>query len=466
MKKSILLAILLSSVFTCWSQKDELTREQDSVRQIMEERMKRWEAQRAIYQRMYADDPQNAIDSVIAAEKMDNRPMGLNRLASYQRNERIDTLKELNLSYAGLEEVPAFVFQAKAMEVLILDYNDIKKLPKELGELPNLKRVYWRANNLDDYWWVRIQKMGGIEKLDISNNLLTRLPMGVKNLDGLKELVVDQNFIGEIPVKRLSKAQTVKTVSFNKSHSMAIQKADYSKLAFLKVLKINNSGIDAIDPSFYQLDQLDELQLQENSLTTIPAGISKMENLTKLSFYKNKLEDLPNDLFEMNLKVIDLYYNNLEVIPETIGNFKDLEILFLAHNRIYSLPETIGQLTRLEEFYVHHNRLSVLPESVSGLTNLRVARVNDNYLTEFPDQFLGMKSLEDFDVSNNQLTTLDPGVEQLPSLELFSYQENPIDFQSQENKYVSPMIVRMLDRGVSCIPRIYQEEVAEQENGR
>ncbi len=465
MKRLILSTTMMVFTLLAWAQNDDLKRSQDSIRQVMEERMKKWETRRELYKRMYAEDPYHTIDSVLQANRVDYQQKGTDRLKKYEANTRIDTLEEIDLSYANLEEIPEFVFAAKNMEVLILDYNYIKKLPKQLNELPKLKRLYWRANDLDKVWWIKIQKIDSLEKLDISNNLLTRLPTGVKHLENLKELVANENFFGEIPIKRLSKAESVKEVSFSKSHLISIQEGDYEKLQSVKVFKVNNSGLKHIHSSLFKMPALEELQLQENQLVTIPMGISKMNHLTKLSFYKNQITSLPDDLFEMNLKVIDLYYNELEVIPETIGNFKDLEVLFLAHNKIYSLPQSIGQLTKLEEFYAHHNRLSVLPESVSNLTRLKIARVNDNYLSEFPTQFLEMEYLSDFDISNNQLTTLHSGLEKLKALELFSYQENPINFESAENKYISPMIVRMLDKGVTCIPRIYKEEVDEEQSG-
>ena len=461
MKRLLLVILIAISAQKVLSQTTDLKHDHDSIQKVMEARMKVWEKQRRIYDRMYRENPYEAIDSVITQTKKDELVSGSNRLKAYQANNRLDTLKELDLSHAGLTEIPEFVYSATSMEVLILDYNDIKKLPKHLGKLPNLKRIYWRANKLDAYWWIRIQKMEGIEKLDISNNLLTRLPTGVKNLEGLEELVVDQNFLGEVPINRLSKAKSIRTVSFSKSHDLNIQHGDYSKLNFIEIFKVNKSGIKTLDPSVYQMAGLKELQLQENKLESISPGISQLENLKKLSFYKNQLSSLPPDLFEMDLQVIDLYYNNLEVIPEAIGNFQELEVLFLAHNRIYSLPESIGQLVHLEELYVHHNRLSVLPATLDNLTKLRVARVNDNYLTEFPTQLLELKQLVDLDVSNNQLTNLHPSVEKLPALELFSYHENPINFSTKANSFISPMIIRMLNRGVSCIPRIYKEEVSD-----
>ncbi|MFY0608393.1 MAG: hypothetical protein JXR10_16865 [Cyclobacteriaceae bacterium] len=459
---TITIFILLFSIYSN-AQNGENAVNRDSLTEARLKMIEENRLARTYFEINYQNNPQAAIDSANRAEELRRRPQGIKRLTEYQSNTRIDTLKEINLTAAGLTRIPDFVFEAKALELLLLDHNSIKRLPKELANLTNLKRVYWRANNLEQFFWIRIPKIAGLEKLDISNNLLTRLPSGVKRLDGLKELVLDENFFPEIPIKRLGKADFVETLSLNKSHQIQIGEGKYESLSFLKTLKINHSNIAEIHPDFYGLKGLNELQLQENQLVSFPAGISNMKSLTKLSFYKNKLKELPLDLFDLKLKVIDLYYNELEVIPTEICNLKELEILYMAHNRIYELPESLGALTNLDEIYLHHNRLSVLPSSLSELTKVRVARVNDNYLAEFPSQFLGMAYLEEFDVSNNQITEIPQELDDLSSLKLFNYQENPIDFNAPDNRGLSPMIFQMIDRGVICVPRVYKEEVREEE---
>ncbi|MFT7030891.1 MAG: Leucine-rich repeat (LRR) protein [Marinoscillum sp.] len=434
----------------------------DSVRIAREEMMAIYQRQRMIYEHMYAENMQNAVDSVLEAKKTSYLEAGKKRLNQYLSHDRIDTLIEIDLKGAGLEEVPEFVFKAKSLKILVLDNNSIKKLPKELDDLPNLKRVYWRENNLERFRWIRIPNIDGLEKLDLSNNALSRLPSGVKRLEGLKELVLDENFFEAIPVSRLKRAPFVKTISLSKSHQLELSEQRYDKIDFIEVLKVNNARLDEIHPSFYKLSSLGELQLQENQLKDIPVGISELKNLTKLSFYKNQLTSLPEDLFELDLKVIDLYYNQLEVIPETMGNLSSLEILFLAYNKIYTLPESLGNLDHLVELYLHHNRLSVLPAGLAQLDKVKVVRVNDNYLVDFPVQFLIKSQLSDLDISNNQIEQIPASLEKMPALELFTYQDNPIDFHLPENDYLGPMIIRMLEAGILCVPRVYKDEVVEE----
>jgi Leucine-rich repeat (LRR) protein len=452
------LLVLMSGFiwFSAVSQQVESGVAKDSLMQAQEQRIAEYRRNREIYQKLYAENPREAVEW-----KINNRYAkltGTARLEGYLNNQRIDTLKEINLSAAGLDKVPEFVFGAKKLEVLILDDNRIRKLPKELTQLGNLKRIYWRGNALDDFRFIRIQKIKGLQRLDISDNLLTRMPLGIRKLEGLKELVAEENFFGAVPVSRLKHAETLEIVSLSKAHDLTLGETDYAPLNYLKVFKANKCQLKSIDPSFYQMAGLNELQLQENELTEIPEGISALKNLTKLSFYKNQLKSLPDDLFDLNLKVIDLYYNDLEVIPSEIGNLTDLEILFLAHNKIYSLPESIGELTNLDELYLHHNRLSVLPGSLSQLNKLRVVRVNDNYLEDFPSQFLGIQSIVDLDISNNQIKTIPDKLASQKNLQLFTYQDNPMNFDKGQNEQVAQMIYQMSQKGVICVPRVYLEE--------
>ena len=55
------------------------------------------------------------------------------------------------------------------------------------------------------------------------------------------------------------------------------------------------------------------------------------------------------------VNVLDLSYNDLTAIPESIGQLQKLEVLYLFLNQLTTLPESIGQLHKLEWLWLREN---------------------------------------------------------------------------------------------------------------
>jgi len=235
-------------------------------------------------------DPQGARDSMKRARIKWNLVEAEQRVEWYRLNNNLDTLKEIDLSYAQLTEIPEFVYKAKKLETLVLDYNSITKLPRQLRGLDSLKRIYWRDNQLGGAR-PKISKLIQVKKLSLADNSLEKLPK-TKRLAGLEILELKGNEFERIPVNRLKKNRKLKELAIGEN-PLKIEEAKYKKLAFLKSFKANKCGLETVHPSFYLLTGLDEIQLHENRLTHLPDGISNLKSLTKFSCYQNKLKDLP-----------------------------------------------------------------------------------------------------------------------------------------------------------------------------
>ena len=59
-----------------------------------------------------------------------------------------------------------------------------------------------------------------------------------------------------------------------------------------------------------------------------------------------------------NLTSLDLMYNQLTNLPNSIGHLTRLTQLDLIYNQLTSLPETIGNLTNLTELHLSENPIS------------------------------------------------------------------------------------------------------------
>jgi Leucine-rich repeat (LRR) protein len=419
------------------------------------------------WQEMTEQEREAFRDSIKEMRQLERRREARERLERYQKMTMYDSLKEIDLTNMGLTEVPEFVFKASNLNVLRLDENSIEELPRELQELDSLRRIYWSDNQMEKrpkipklpqverfyfngsaapvgrrFWIVgreevklpKLSRLPELEYLELKNLGLTRVPERfVRKNDSLRELVLNENPI-------------------------VIDDKEISLPESLRVFKINKAGLTRVGSGLYSLTQLEELQLLENLLDSLPDGISRMSKLSKMSLYKNQLTTLPKDLFDLdNLTVIDLYYNQLEVIPASISKAKKLEVLYIAHNRIYDLPESIGQLKKLEKIYLQDNRLSVLPESIGTIDGLKVIRISKNYLTYFPDWLLKLEKLEEIDLNENEITSIPEEIAQLQNLKLFTYQDTGIDFQDPSNKDFLESVVEMMERGVVCKPTVSME---------
>ena len=69
--------------------------------------------------------------------------------------------------------------------------------------------------------------------------------------------------------------------------------------------------------------------------------------------------------------IVFLSEKNLTSLPKEIGNLVNLRELDLNYNQLTSLPKEIGSLVNLEELYLDFNQLTSLPKEIGNLINLR-----------------------------------------------------------------------------------------------
>lgn len=431
-------------------EKDSLALER---RKRYEERLKFIEEIR----RRREKDPQRYADSIANLREQRRFEEATKRIGGYKASN-ISKLVELDLTGARLKELPEWILEAKNLEVLVLDHNHISELPKRLGELDSLKRIYWRYNDLNDKE-IKIPRLASVEKLDLTGNSLSKLPK-VYRLKELTELVLEENAFHKIPTWRGRRLKQLKELDISKN-PVKIDRRWYGLLDHIEVLKLNKCQIDDLHPSLYKIKGLKELQIQVNNLQTIPSGISLLENLEKLSFYKNQLSLLPDDFFDLRLlRVIDLYYNQFEKLPTEVSNLRKLEILYFSFNKLYDIPEEIGDLKQLEELYIHHNRLSEIPASLKNLKQLKILHFQNNYITEFPTQILKMNSLRDLDISHTDISTIPKEITDL-KLKNFYWRDLDINLNDPRKRYIGEVLVQLRNQGTNVVPNISMQELSD-----
>lgn len=439
------------------SRSDQGTIDEDS---LAVERRKEYEARLQFIEeikRRREKDPERYADSIAQIKELKRYAKAIDRIDGY-RNRNIEELTEIDLTGARLQELPDWISEARNVEILVLDYNRISVLPKWLGELEQLKRIYVRHCNLKNSE-LKIPRIEGIEKVDLTGNTFSKLPK-VHRFKGLKELIIEDNEFTKIPTWRARRLKNLKELDLSQN-PLTVDRRWYGLLDHIQILKLNKCEIEELDPSIYRMTGLKELQIQVNELDSVPNGISALSNLEKLSFYKNQLKNFPADFFDLKkLVVVDFYYNEFEKIPPQIGDLKNLEVLYLSFNQLYDIPAELNQLSKLRELYVHHNRLSELPGGLDKLQMLRIFHFQNNYIPDFPTQVLNMKSLVDLDISNTDITVLPEDISEL-RLENFYWRNLNIDLNDPRNRKIGEILVELSAKGTNVVPSISNQEISD-----
>jgi len=131
-----------------------------------------------------------------------------------------------------------------------------------------------------------------LNRLDLSNNQITKIPPEIGQLTHLKELILADNQITVIP-------------------------PEIGQLTHLTFLCLDYNKITVIPQEIGQLTHLEHLYLSYNQITVIPPEIGQLSNLKTLTLYRNQITEIP---------------------PE-IGLLTNLICIYIGHNKITEIPQ-------------------------------------------------------------------------------------------------------------------------------
>ena len=212
-----------------------------------------------------------------------------------------------------------------------------------------------------------------------------------------------------------------------------------------------------------QLSSITHLQLAEN-LTEFPNEIFDLaDTLEVLDLSNNGLSSLPNDFGRLvQLKIIFLSNNQFETLPKVLADCPKLEMigfkankihtvdedalpvqtrwLILTDNQIEALPESMGQLHRLQKLALAGNCLSALPASMANCKKLELVRLSANKLTQIPDWLMQLPRLAWFAFDGNKLSSMDKISLAVP--EMLTVKMTDIDLGEQLGEGASGVIYK------------------------
>lgn len=115
---------------------------------------------------------------------------------------------------------------------------------------------------------------------------------------------------------------------------------------------------------------IDGLSLFSLRIETIPASFSSLRRLEVLEASINRIAELPPQLFDeggmVALRKVNLSFNRLSRLPETMGCLRALSSLNVTQNPLTALPYSLGSAEELRELFVDQELLSFLPPELKS----------------------------------------------------------------------------------------------------
>ena len=214
--------------------------------------------------------------------------------------------------------------------------------------------------------------------LSIEGHNMTRLPLEIEDMTGLRLVTVSKGPLVEIP--RLAKMTKLSQMNFQKNHLEDITRVQEAKA--LTVLDVTMNRIKSL-PELNGLKDLFTLYASYNRIEHIPKGLNSALRYVKLS--NNRLTRIPKDVW-LNIELLAVGHNNL-TLPEGIYA-PSLTTLGLPSNNITVLPKWNAPL--LYSLDVRNNRLKQLPKlDLQYLWAAGNPLCESESLTRFTEQGMG-----------------------------------------------------------------------------
>lgn len=228
----------------------------------------------------------------------------------------------------------------------------------------------------------------------------------------------------------------------------------------LQVLNLSDNGLTSVPIEVTKISSLQRLDLRGNQLTVIPDAISSLSDLQTLLLTDNQLTSLPVLFSSLSkLKTLNLGSNQIESFPEEIFELRDLETLFIGRNQIESIPGSIAQLANLIYFEIPDNNLISLPDEIGQLVKLQRFNISNNSLTSLPNTMANLINLERIVLKQNQLTSLPDGL--ITQNNFSSINNNIFTISANDNNFSAEEISRLQglvqDRRITLSTSVYDQ---------
>ncbi|KAM9314330.1 volume-regulated anion channel subunit LRRC8C isoform 1-T2 [Pholidichthys leucotaenia] len=313
---------------------------------------------------------------------------------------KLDSLRELSLIYCPAKlQVSALNHFKERLKVLRLSFESLEEIP---------------------IWMYTLQSL---EELHLNGPLTNEMSKSA-TLDSLQELralrvLTLRSSLTKIPPSIGDVASQLQRLCINNEGVKLQAFSSLKKLVNLVSLELVGCGLERIPSAVFSLNNLQELDLKENKLTTVEEILSLQhcQRLTTLRLWHNKISYIPDHISKLHtLETLDISWNKLRKLPARLFYCTKLRHLDVSHNQLTYIPSEVKILQGLQFFSAAFNSLESLPEELFSCKRLRTLLLGNNRLSFLSTRVSHLTQLVRLDIKGNRLESLPVEIGDCPLL--------------------------------------------------
>ncbi|XP_067142515.1 toll-like receptor 13 [Centruroides vittatus] len=330
----------------------------------------------------------------LTANKLDEE--SLLNATSNLTSIRILDLRAL-LSVKGFPKLAMSALRNTSIRSLDLSHNRWQILPNNsftfLPDLTCLRLINCEIKDIEER---AFEGLVSVEILDLSSNLLEKIPPGISILSNLRLLYLNKQY-----------------QNINYGVRLRVDDYAFANLSLLSGLLLKNNNIKVVHRfAFHNL-----VNLRVLIMSNCDIGIISDHSFSTLT----------------SLELLDLSYNKILFLGNnTLRGLRNLKVLYMRNNEFFIGSRILPfiQTPSLEKLFISGNKITILrPGIFSNMPNLKLLDVENNQVIYWNYSIFHNTTLPDtFILSNNEIDRITPVMfDDLKRIHHFDLSQNPYD---------------------------------------
>lgn len=165
------------------------------------------------------------------------------------------------------------------------------------------------------------------------------------------------------------------------------------------------------------------IYLMNNNIEQIPQEIGNLYYLNTLYLPNNQIKELPAEIGNLSqLGILNVSQNQIESILFDFSNLSKLQSLVLSSNYIKTIPTGLGNMNQLKTLTFSFNEIEKVPAEIGNLNGLNILGLSGNKISSLPAEIYNLANLQQLYLDNQEVQLPSKYV---PKNDIFSI-SNPI----------------------------------------